>query len=267
MVAPQEATTQTVVYLENNPHFNAGRGSVLDTDGNVSMDASFVEGKNKNFGGVINVKHVKNPIILARKLAEYKEHNLISGLQAELFAKENDLEFKPMDYFITDYRKDQLTKNKIHDTFSLDHFTNDNADKEIDGKFGTVGAVALDQHGNLSSATSTGGITNKKYGRVGDTPILGAGCFADNETLAVSATGRGEVFTNHLVCHEIHCLMKYKELSLAEASNIVIENVLPKNSGGIIAIDKWGNISMPFNTDVMFRAAAGTNLKKVISIE
>jgi beta-aspartyl-peptidase (threonine type) len=263
-----DVVTQVVVFLEDCDKFNAGKGSVIDNDGNVSMDAAFADGKTSTYGGVINVKLVKNPIKLAQKLALYKEHNIISGEGAAIFAKEHGLEFVPMDYFLTDYRKKQWEKAQKTDSFCLDHFDEKAVKNQADdSKYGTVGAVAKDIYGNLASATSTGGITNKKYGRVGDSPILGAGTYANNETVAISATGRGEEFTQKMVSADLHFKMKYLNQGLEEAANEIVESGLTKGSGGIIAVDTLGNVAMPFNTKMMFRASANEKGVTEIGIE
>lgn len=252
-----EVVCEIVALLEDCDKFNAGKASVLNSKGRVSMDAAFVDGESASYGGVINVEKVKNPVKLAKKLSEFQHHNIISGEGALEFAKEHGLEIMPMSYFLTEYRKLQLAKAKKVDGFCLDHF--DDTILTDDSKYGTVGAVAFDCYGNLAAATSTGGITNKKYGRVGDCPILGAGTFADNATVAVSATGRGEDFTKNLVASDLHARVKYAKVNLTTAANEIVNNVIPKNSGGLIAVDKDGNIAMPFNTPVMFRASCNQN--------
>lgn len=251
-----EVVVEIVSMLEDSDKFNAGKGSVLNHAGEVTMDASFADGKTMEFGSVINVKFVKNPIKLAHKLFEFKEHNMISGDGALEFARENNLELETMEYFVTEYRKKQLEKAQRAGSFCLDHFDeNTHPPEKDDSKYGTVGAVAMDIYGDLAAATSTGGITNKMYGRVGDSPIMGAGIFASNASVAVSSTGRGEVFSQHLVAYDLHARMIYKKDSIKTASESIIANSLPKGSGGIIAVDNKGNYSMPFNTDMMFRGA------------
>lgn len=262
-----DAVVESVKVLENYDCFNAGRGSVLDHNGEVSMDAAFVNGKDLSYGGVINVQNIKNPVALAKDLSSFGEHNIISGVEAAKYISERGLATEPMSYFVTDYRMSQYLIARERGEFCLDHYVAKNQEPKDDSKFGTVGAVALDSFGNLAAATSTGGITNKKYGRVGDSAILGAGTYANNETLAISATGRGELFTKHLVCADIHAQMKYLGLSLGEATKNVIFKVLPSDTGGVIAVDSLGNISMEFNTNLMFRACARQGSNPLIQWE
>jgi len=238
-----DAVTASVIILENSPLFNAGKGSVFSETGENEMDAAIMNGKDLSAGAVAGVRTIKNPILAARKVMEESKHVLLVRDGAEKFAKEHGVEIVDSSYFFTQKRWDALMKAQKH---------------------GTVGAVALDQAGNLAAATSTGGMTNKMTGRVGDTPIIGAGTYANNNTCAVSATGHGEYFMRYLVAHDISALMEYKSLGLEEAANEVIFNkLLPVNgTGGVIAVDKDGNYSMIFNTSGMFRGvitSTGTN--------
>lgn len=261
-----EVATRAVALLEDFPHFNAGKGSVLGNDGRVTMDAAIHTHLSENpsdltsehqtiyFGSVIGVSQVKNPVKLAKAISEHGEHNIISGHQALDFAREQLLELVPEDYFVTDYRRSQLELAKRIGAVCLDHFVE--KPEKNEEKFGTVGAVVVDAHRNLCAATSTGGITNKKYGRVGDAPLPGCGTFAHQESAAMSATGRGEIFTKLTVCSEIHARMKYGGYSLDDAVKTVIHDYLPPNTGGLIAVDPHGQLSMHFNTEAMFRGAA-----------
>ncbi len=241
-----DAVEAAVKVMEDSPLFNAGKGSVLTDESTVEMDAAIMDGKNLNCGAVAAVTQVKNPVSLARKVMEHSRHVLLAGKGALVFAKSQQIPLEPAEYFITETRRKQLLVAKRKNQLNLDH---------SDDKYGTVGAVALDAHGYLAAATSTGGMTNKQYGRIGDSPIIGAGTYA-NQQVAVSCTGIGELFIKHVVAFDIAAQIKYKNRSLREATDDVICNTLPKGSGGVIAVDKKGNIAMPFNTVGMFRGVA-----------
>lgn len=246
-----DAVEAAIRTLEDNPLFNAGRGAVFTNEGKHEMDASLMNGKDLSAGAVAGVQNIKNPISLARGVMERSEHVFMAGLGAQEFAKKINAEFMPDDYFFVQMRYDQLQQAKESDTMILDH----TVDKEK--KFGTVGCVALDVHGNLAAGTSTGGMTNKKHGRVGDTPIIGAGTYANNKTCAVSCTGHGEFFIRSVVAYDISCLMEYKGLTLKKACDIVVMDKLVKigGEGGLIALDAKGNIELPFNSEGMYRAS------------
>lgn len=250
-----DAVTATVVELENNPLFNAGKGSVFNHEGTHDMDASIMCGASVDAGAVAGVQGIKNPIILAKKVMENSEHLLLSGKGAEAFAALHNIELAPPDYFYDAFRYAQYQDALQHDRVQLDHTAGDGK------KFGTVGAVALDSHGNLAAATSTGGLTNKKYGRIGDSPIIGAGTYANNNSVAVSCTGVGELFIRESVAFQIHMLVQDAGKTLEEACNIVVQDRLVKinGEGGVIAIDKEGNIQLNFNSDGMYRAWAHSN--------
>jgi L-asparaginase / beta-aspartyl-peptidase len=240
-----DAVESCVGMMEDCPLFNAGKGAVYNAEGKNELDAAIMDGKTGMAGAVAGVTNIRNPIIAARAVMEKSEHVMLTGKGAESFAAEQGLIIVSPDYFFTQSRWDAYLKAKANaDSLSA-----------MDKKHGTVGCVALDKYGNLAAATSTGGMTLKKYGRVGDTPIIGAGTYADNNTCAVSATGHGEFFIRNVVAYDISALMKYKELSLSEAANEVIMIKLKNmaGDGGIIAVDKNGNIAMPFNTTGMFR--------------
>lgn len=247
-----DAVTATVVALENSPLFNAGKGAVFNHEGTHEMDASLMNGKDLNAGAVAGVKSVKNPIILAQKVLEHSEHILLAGDGALQFAKDQNVALEEDDYFFDAFRYEQYQEALKEDRVQLDHTAGDGK------KFGTVGAVAIDINGNLASATSTGGLTNKKYGRVGDSPIIGAGTYANNETCAVSCTGVGELFIKESVAFQIHSLMRDAHKTLQEACDIVVMDRLVKinGEGGLIAIDKDANIVLSFNSDGMYRAWA-----------
>ncbi len=248
-----DAVEKAIISLENNPLFNAGKGSVFNHLGKHEMDASIMNGYDLSAGAVTGVTNIKNPIALSKAIMQLSEHVFMCGEGANQFAKTVNAEFMPDDYFYTQMRYDQLQLAKQSDSITLDHTT--------ERKFGTVGAVALDITGNLAAGTSTGGMTNKKYGRVGDSPMIGAGTYANNNTCAISCTGHGELFIRSVVAYDISCLMEYKGLSLKEACDIVVHQKLVKigGEGGLIALDKNGNIELPFNSDGMYRASKKNN--------
>lgn len=245
-----DAVEKAVIELENCPLFNAGRGSVFAANGKHEMDASIMEGHTLKAGAVALVTGVQNPVALARLVMEKSEHVLLAGNGAVEFAKKMNCDFRDEAWFYDDFRYRQWLEIRDSDTTQLDHSIN----KEQ--KFGTVGAVALDVFGNLAAATSTGGMTNKKFGRIGDSPVIGAGTYANNATCAVSCTGSGEFFIRGVVAYDVSCLMEYKGMNLEDACFEVIHQRLLKinGDGGLIAVDTLGNISMPFNTEGMYRA-------------
>lgn len=242
-----DAVAAAVVSLEDFELFNAGCGAVFNNVGKHEMDACIMRGDTMEAGAVCGVAGVKNPVLLARAVMERSGHVLLSGQGAEEFGRAQGLEYADEAYFYTQQRYDQWQQALKEDRVQLDH---------TDKKFGTVGAVALDRGGNLAAATSTGGMTNKKFGRVGDSPVPGAGTYANNNTCAISCTGHGELFLRAVVAHDISCLMEYKGLSLKEACDIVVHDKLVKigGEGGLVAVDKAGNIEMPFNSEGMYRA-------------
>jgi beta-aspartyl-peptidase (threonine type) len=257
-----EAVTASVIAMENNPLFNAGRGSVFTFDGTHEMDAAVMRGDTLDAGAVAGVKGVRNPVELARAVMEKSEHVLLSGTGAVEFARENGLAFESDEYFYNDYRYRQWQEAQSSGKVQLDH-------TELkDKKFGTVGAVARDTKGNLAAATSTGGMTNKRYNRIGDSPIIGAGTYANNATCAVSCTGHGEYFIRSVVAYDISCLMEYKGCSLEEACRIVVMDKLVKTGGegGLIAVDAMGNICMPFNSEGMYRGSVRTGSEALVKI-
>ncbi|MDZ4667189.1 MAG: isoaspartyl peptidase/L-asparaginase [bacterium] len=249
-----DAVEAAVVSLENFPLFNAGKGAVFTNKGTHEMDASIMDGLNLEAGAVSGVSGVKNPIALARLVKEKSGHVFLSGAEAEEFAKACGSVLESDEYFYTDERYKQWQDVKDSDTYQLDHT---NKSEQGEKKFGTVGAVAFDQHGNLAAATSTGGMTNKRFGRIGDTPMIGAGTYANNKTCAISCTGHGEYFIRAVVAYDVSCLMEYKGLSLQEACDFVVKDKLVKfgGEGGLIAIDNKGNIELPFNSEGMYRAS------------
>jgi beta-aspartyl-peptidase (threonine type) len=249
-----DAVEATVKNMEDFPLFNAGRGSVFTHEGKHEMDACIMNGKDLMAGSIAGVKNIKNPIQLARAVMEKSEHVFLANSGAVAFAKEQNVPSEPDDYFFVQHRYDQFQAAKNTDQIVMDHTPVSIINEEK--KMGTVGAVALDQHGNIAAATSTGGMTNKRWGRIGDSPIIGAGTYANNNTCAISCTGHGEFFLRAVVAYDISCLMEYKGLTLKQACDHVVMNKLVKigGEGGLIAIDSQCNIEMPFNSEGMYRA-------------
>ncbi len=261
-----EAVEAAVKSMEDNPLFNAGKGAVFTNTGKNEMDASIMNGKDLTAGAVAGITNIKNPVSLAKEVMEKSEHVFLAGQGALDFAKKVNAKFESDDYFFVQMRHDQLLEAKKTDGVFLDHTEDkfENGEK----KFGTVGAVALDIHGNIAAATSTGGMTNKKFGRIGDSPIIGAGTYANNKTCAVSCTGHGELFIRSVVAYDVSCLMEYKGLSLKEACDLVVNDKLVKigGEGGLIAVDSQGNIELPFNSEGMYRAKKTSESELYIGI-
>jgi beta-aspartyl-peptidase (threonine type) len=256
-----DAIKLAVTILENNILFNAGCGSVFTKKGVQEMDAAIMNGATLSAGSVAGVRNVMNPIELAYEVMENSNHVFLSGKGANDFAIKQGIKLMPDEYFFSKFRYDQWREIRDSDSYSLDHTHQDLAELMKDKKFGTVGAVALDQHGNIAAATSTGGMTNKKYGRIGDTPIIGAGTYANNKTCAISCTGHGEPFIRSVAAYDVSALMEYKGLSLEAAMNEVVHNKLPKldGVGGMIGIDHQGNMAAVFNSAGMYRAMKSSN--------
>ena len=257
-----EAVTEAVEILENSPLFNAGKGSVYTHNETHELDAAIMEGQRLQAGSVAGISTIKNPIRLARKVMEASKHVMLIGRGAELFGQIQGVEQVDNSYFDTAERLQQIKSIKMNDANVIASSEADDYFKTLsqrldDRKFGTVGAVAMDQYGNLAAATSTGGVTNKRYGRVGDSPIIGAGTYADNSTCAVSATGEGESFIRCTVARDIAALMEYKGLSVEHAVHEVVHKKLIDHGGegGIIAVDRNGQIAMDFNTSGMYRGS------------
>ena len=282
-----DAAEAAVVALEDNPLFNAGRGAVFTHDGCNEMDASIMDGATHNAGAVAFVKNVKNPIRLARLVMERTEHILLAGDGANAFAREMKIEFAPDDYFFTDFRYQQLLEARKRGEIQLDHTaeepelieeienhksraTTTQTESQIPNpksQIGTVGAVACDARGNLTAATSTGGMTNKKYGRIGDTPLVGAGTYADNQTCAVSCTGHGEFFMRAAAAYDVAARMKYKNSGLTEAARETVDNLRDiGGEGGLIAVDRLGNVALPFNSEGMYRGFVNSDGEMIIEI-
>lgn len=280
-----DAVQTSVMMMEDSPLFNAGKGAVFTADKTNELDAAVMDGATLKAGAVAGVRGIKNPIVLARMVMEKSKHVMLMGKGAEQFAKEQGMKRMPDEYFFTERRWNELLKmqaegkavqtpqetpsapsqeksreKKLKNTQQSGLQVREKSEQNNypdERKFGTVGAVALDIAGNLAAATSTGGMTNKKYGRVGDCPIIGAGTYANNTTCAVSATGHGEYFIRSVVAHDIAALMEYKGISVKEAAETVVLKKLVERegSGGVIAMDNKGNISMPHNTSGMYRAS------------
>jgi beta-aspartyl-peptidase (threonine type) len=259
-----DAVEAAVVCLENFPLFNAGKGAVFTHKGTHEMDASIMDGATLEAGAVSGISNVKNPVSLARLVKEKSGHVFLCGPDAEIFAKEMQMPFESDAYFYEESRYKQWQEVKDTEGYQLDHTVNSGEGK----KFGTVGAVALDQFGNIAAATSTGGMTNKRYGRIGDSPMIGAGTYANNATCAISCTGHGEYFIRAVVAYDISCLMEYKGLSLKQACDFVVRDKLVTfgGEGGLIAIDTFGNIELPFNSEGMYRAWKKKDEQLVVKI-
>lgn len=247
-----DAITLAITILEDSPHFNAGRGAVFNAEGRHELDASIMDGSNLEAGAVAGVQNIRNPILLARKIMTDSVHVMLMGEGAEVFARANGIEFADPDYFFTERRWQQLQKARNREKQDA-LLQSESPDRWLS----TVGAVALDANGNLAAATSTGGMTNKRWGRVGDSPIIGAGTYADNRSCAVSATGHGEYFIRATVARDICSRVQYQGLDLASAADAVINGQLRDmgGDGGIIALDTKGNIALTFNTPGMYRAS------------
>ncbi|MBK6426734.1 MAG: isoaspartyl peptidase/L-asparaginase [Blastocatellia bacterium] len=267
-----DAVEATLHVLEDSPLFNAGKGAVFTHDGHNELDASIMDGATGSAGAVAGVRRVRNPISLARLVMEKSPHVMMVGTGAETFAREHGVKLVDPKYFWTEHRWKQLQEAKRQEAAERAKGKTAAVVTQVgesEGyKFGTVGAVALDQAGNLAAGTSTGGMTNKRFGRVGDAPIIGAGTYASNATCAVSATGHGEYFIRSVVGYDISALMEYKGMSVADAANEVVMKKLVERGGegGVIAMDRAGNIAMPFNTTGMYRGWIDADGKVTVAI-
>ncbi|HEX9927232.1 MAG TPA: isoaspartyl peptidase/L-asparaginase [Pyrinomonadaceae bacterium] len=274
-----DAVEAAVRIMEDSPLFNAGKGAVFTSEGTNELDASIMDGKTLKAGAVATLKHIKNPISLARLVMQKSPHVMMIGEGAEKFARENGVETVPQSYFFTQRRFDALKRIQEEEKKKAEA---EKAGKKVslveskkdENRHGTVGAVAVDKFGNLAAATSTGGMTNKKFGRVGDAPIIGAGTYANNNSCAVSATGWGEYFIRLGVARDISAIMEYQAMPIQQAVDAVIQRKLPAlgkmdnedADGGVIAIDKFGNIGISFNSEGMYRAYIDMNGKPVVQI-
>ncbi len=269
-----DAVVATINVMEDSPQFNAGKGAVFTADGTNELDAAIMDGATLKAGSVASLKRIKNPITLARWVMERSPHVMMVGEGAETFAKQNGMEWVDPSYFRTEQRWNQLQEAKKREQQMSDPGSQSkkpggpNNDESDERKFGTVGCVALDRAGNIAAGTSTGGTTNKKFGRVGDAPIIGAGTYANNKTCGISCTGTGEYFIRSVVAHDVSALIEYKGLSLKEAAEFVMMDKLVKmgGDGGLIAMDNKGNIATPFNTSGMYRGYIDVAGKMVIQI-
>ncbi len=265
-----EAVTKTIRVMEDSPLFNAGKGAVFTNAETNELDASIMDGATLNAGASAGTTNVKNPIDLAREIMDNSPHVMMAGKGAEQFAQEQGLEIVAPEYFFTESRLKSLQRIKTKESD-----TNEKLEKSAfydielkDSKYGTVGCAALDKNGNLASGTSTGGMSNKRWGRVGDAPIIGAGTYANNATCAISSTGWGEFFIRAMVAYDISALMAYKGLTLQEAAREVIQKKIPElgGDGGVIGVDKNGNMVMEFNTAGMFRASMNDKGEVIIEL-
>lgn len=265
-----DTVTEAVRRLEECPLFNAGKGAVFTRQGTHELDACIMDGRTLQAGAVAGVSRIRNPVLAARALLENSPHVLLAGEGAEAFALAQGLEQVEPDFFSTPERWEQLQRALGSDTALLDHDGAAQGDDPLDPdrKFGTVGAVALDNDGNLAAATSTGGMTNKQVGRIGDSPLPGAGCYASNDSVAVSCTGTGEVFIRTLAAYDVAAQMRYGGRTLQQASvNVIHDSVLELGgSGGLIAVDREGNVALPFNSEGMYRAYARTDEAAEVAI-
>ena len=263
-----DVVTETVRLLEECPLFNAGVGSVFTRQGTHELDACVMDGRTREAGAVAGVSHIRNPVLAARAVLQHSPHVLFTGAGAETFAAAQGLEIVAADFFSTPGRRKQLDRALANERIVLDHDEASAGEPlDPDRKMGTVGAVALDTAGNLAAATSTGGMTNKQVGRVGDSPLPGAGCYA-SETVAVSCTGTGEVFIRTLAAYDIAALMDYAGLSLNDAAERVVMHNIPRlgGSGGLIAVDRAGNLVLPFNSEGMYRGYGIADERPVVAI-
>jgi len=264
-----DAVVDTISVLEDNPMFNAGRGAVFTKKGLNEMDASLMDGSNFMAGAIAGVRNIKNPIQLAREVMLHSGHVLLSGSGAAEFAINQGMTMTPDEYFFNQQRYDQWVEIRDTNFTQLDHKGDNLKGHSADPgyKFGTVGAVACDEQGNLAAGTSTGGMTNKRFGRIGDSPVIGAGTYANNNTCAISCTGHGEFFLRAVVAYDVSCLMEYKGLSLKDACALVIKDKLVKmgGEGGLIAVDAKGNYDFCFNSAGMYRGMRNSEGEEVVA--
>ncbi|HSQ43732.1 MAG TPA: isoaspartyl peptidase/L-asparaginase [Ginsengibacter sp.] len=248
------AVKAAVVMMEDNVLFNAGRGSVFTKKGLNEMDAAIMDGINLNAGAVAGVRNIRNPVELAEEVMLHSGHVFLSGKGANDFAIKQGIKLEPDEYFYLEYRYNQWKEIRDSDLYQLDHKIDKPAGLMKDKKFGTVGAVACDSGGNVAAATSTGGMTNKRYGRIGDSPLIGAGTYANNKTCAISCTGHGEIFIKAVAAYDVSCLMEYKNMSLQQAcEEVVLKKLVALNGdGGLIGVDAKGNVAMVFNSAGMY---------------
>jgi beta-aspartyl-peptidase (threonine type) len=262
------AIKATIVMMEDNVLFNAGRGAVFTKKGVQEMDAAIMDGETLDAGAVAGVRNVRNPIELAMEVMRNSNHVFLSGKGANDFAIKQGVKLEPDEYFFSQFRYDQWKSLRDSDNYSLDHTHQKLEELMKDKKFGTVGAVALDRNGNLAAATSTGGMTNKKYGRIGDSPIIGCGTYANNKTCGISCTGHGEMFIRSVAAYDVSCLMEYKNMNLEEAMQTVVQEKLIAigGEGGMIGVDRSGNAAMIFNSKGMYRGCKSNDGSERIAL-
>ena len=262
------AVEAACVTLEDNLLFNAGRGSVFTKKGVQEMDAAIMDGNGLAAGAVAGVRNVRNPIELATEVMINSNHVFLSGKGANDFAIKQGIKLEPDEFFFSQFRYDQWRALRDSDNYSLDHTHQGLEELMKDKKFGTIGAAACDMQGNIAASTSTGGMTNKKYGRIGDSPIIGAGTYANNKTCAISCTGHGEPFIRAVAAHDVSCLMEYKGMTLQQAMNQVVNVILVamEGEGGMIGVDAAGNTSLIFNSAGMYRAMKNSEGESFVGI-
>jgi len=262
------AVKAAVVMMEDNILFNAGRGSVFTHKGLHEMDAAIMNGSTLDAGAVAGVKNIRNPVELAEEVMLHSGHVFLAGEGANDFAIKRGIKMEPDEYFFSDYRYEQLKEIRDSDLYQLDHSIDKQESSIKDKKFGTVGAVACDGDGNVAAATSTGGMTNKRYGRIGDSPMIGVGTYANNKTCAISCTGHGEIFIKAVAAYDASCLMEYKNKSLQEACEEVVlkKLVVLHGDGGLIGVDAKGNTAMVFNSAGMYRGFKNSDGDNLIAI-
>jgi L-asparaginase / beta-aspartyl-peptidase len=262
------AIKATIVIMEDNILFNAGRGSVFTKKGVQEMDAAVMDGKTLGAGAITGVRNVRNPIELAMEVMQNSNHVFLSGKGASDFAIKQGIKLEPDEYFFSQFRYDQWKSIRDSDTYSLDHTHQRLEELMKDKKFGTVGAVALDTNGNLAAATSTGGMTNKKYGRIGDSPLIGSGTYANNRTCGISCTGHGEMFIRSVAAYDVSCLMEYRGFTLQQAMDEVVNKKLVAlgGEGGMIGVDNQGNAALVFNSRGMYRAVKSSEGLEMVAL-
>lgn len=262
------AVKASVVHMEDNPIFNAGKGAVFTKKGINELDAAIMDGSTLEAGAIAGVRNVRNPVELAEQVMLHSGHVFLSGKGAGDFAIKQGVKLEPDEYFYSQYRYDQWREIRDSDLYQLDHKSDKLVGLMKDKKFGTVGAVACDSKGNIAAATSTGGMTNKRYGRIGDSPMIGSGTYANNKTCAISCTGHGEIFIRAVAAYDISCLMEYKNMTLKEACEEVVMKklVMMHGDGGLIGMDAQANSALIFNSAGMYRGVKSNDGLNTISI-
>jgi beta-aspartyl-peptidase (threonine type) len=262
------AVKAAVVILEDNPLFNAGRGAVFTKKGLHELDAAIMDGSTLEAGAIAGVRNIRNPVELAEEVMLHSGHVFLSGKGANDFAIKQGIKLEPDEYFYSEYRYDQWREIRDSDLYQLDHKSDKLVGLMKGKKFGTVGAVACDSEGNIAAATSTGGMTNKRYGRIGDSPMIGAGTYANNKTCAISCTGHGEIFIKAVAAYDVSSLMEYKNMSLQEAcEEVVLKKLVALNGeGGLIGVDAKGNVALVFNSAGMYRGVRNSDGENMVAI-